>query len=523
MNYRFSSLALLGLGALVLGHVGCSADATSAGTDFGGPSESSGDGGAGGEYADAGGGGSYANPDNGPGRPMLAKDAGLDPDAAPPACATLDPTKPDILYLSADDSNSMASPAIARRIIHEGSGVVPLHVLRTYEFLNYYNVPYAPADPGTLRVVSEMRPPASGSGDVELQIGVQAPPPATPRAPVTLTLVLDTSGSMTGTPIATSTRAVRALASQLRQGDIVNAVTWSTSQSVPMQAHDVVGPNDPAILALADSLEAGGGTDLSAGLTRGYQLANQTKGTGRINRVVIISDGQANAGITDKNLIGQNADVQNQDGIYLVGIGVGDGVNDTLMDTVTDAGNGAYVYLDSFDEADKMLGGRFDEVIGVAARDVHVKLTLPWYFNMLEFHGEQYSSDASAVKPQDLAPGDSMVFNQLLRACAASQIQTTDSVAVEATWKDPVTFAPLSASSTQTIGDLYAGASTELVRGSAIVAYAEALKKIAGGITAPARAAVIDDALAKVALAPQDASMTEIHDLLVAYKATVGK
>lgn len=449
----------------------------------------------------------------------------IDPDAAPSTCAGIDPSVPAVLYLSSDDSSSMASPAITRRIIQGGRGLIQPGEIRTYEFLNYYNVRYQPAEPGTLRIVPQLRR-AGTNGDVELQIGVQSPAPGATRAPMTVTLVLDTSGSMGGTPISLLSRSIRALATRLRAGDIVNAVTWSTSQVVPLSGHVVSGPNDPAILALANSVSANGGTDLSAGLARGYALANQHRGTGRINRVVLISDGMANVGVTDEKLIGDSADVQNKDGIYLVGVGVGEGLNDTLMNVVTDAGNGAYVYLDSLDEADRMLGARFDEVMGVAARHVQVKLTLPWYFKMLEFHGEEFSSEPAKVKPQDLAPGDAMVFHQTLRSCEASRITDADVIAVEAQWKDPLTFAPATAQVSLTIGALLAGADAELRRGRAIVAYAEALKA-AGRATSPTdRGRILDAAVAVVDGADPgrtDPELVEIRELLLRYKGIVGR
>jgi Ca-activated chloride channel family protein len=85
-------------------------------------------------------------------------DAGADASA----CAELDASKPARLFLSADDSNSMASPVIARRIIDEG-GVVPPAIVRTYEFLNYYNVPFAAPDAGTLALSLEARPGATAT------------------------------------------------------------------------------------------------------------------------------------------------------------------------------------------------------------------------------------------------------------------------------------------------------------------------------------------------------------------------
>lgn len=473
--------------------------------------------------AGAGGGGPYAT------------DAGVNPgtDAMEPpqedaasdaasACTRLDPSAPTTLYLSADDSNSMASPAIARRIIRDRQGVVPIGILRTYEFLNYYNVPYEPAETNNLRLVPQMRPGAAPT-DMELQIGVQSETPASPRRPMTITLALDTSGSMQGSPIDLEREAVKAIAGNLRDGDIISVVTWNDTNSVLLRGYHAVGPNDPAVIQVADGLNAGGTTNLHMGLMTAYGLADANYGAERMNRVVLISDGQANTGITDETYIGQKADDQNKEGIYLVGVGVGDGVNDTLMDVVTDAGSGAYVYLDSAAEAHKMFGNRFDEVMEVAARAVQVKVTLPWYFQMYLFHGEQYSTDPRKVKPQNLSPGDSMVFNEILRACDTSRIDLSDVIEITASWTEPLTYRGRTVTTSATLAQLLQGSDAQLRRGRAIVAYAETLK-VVGSDTSAQNAKTIDHALAVVQQANPDHSdpdLEEIAFLLSNYKQVV--
>ena len=488
---------------------------------------SSGYGGSGGGYAGTGGassgsagtaGASSTEPEN---RPPEGADAGADANEEV-SCSDLDPSTPEVLYLSADDSNSMASPAIARRIIQSEAGIVPSGIIRTYEFLNYYNVLFDPPEPGELKIVPQMVQ-GETAADMELQIGVQAEAAASPRRAMTLTFVLDTSGSMSGSPISLEAATVRAVAATLRAGDIVNAVTWSTSNAVVLSGHEVSGPNDPAIINLANGIVSGGGTDLHGGLVAGYDLAEQHYGNNRINRMMLISDGGANVGVTDENLIGEKADDENKEGIYLVGVGVGDGVNDTLMNVVTDAGNGAYVYIDSEDEATKMFGGRFAETMDVAARAVQVKATLPWYFQMYEFHGEQYSGDPKKVKPQHLAPGDSMVFHQILRACDASEIKGDDPMEFAATWSDPFDYSEKSTSVSMTIDELLAGELEALKRGRAIVAYAEALKLIPEQ-SLEERGETIDEVLAVVAEADpegNDPEMLEIKQLLASYRAVV--
>ena len=217
---------------------------------------------------------------------------------------------------------------------------------------------------------------------------------------------------------------------------------------------------------------------MHSGLVAGYELADQHYGEQRLNRLVLISDGMANVGVTDKNLIADHSEDGDSEGIYLVGVGVGpyNVYNDVLMDTVTDEGRGAYVYVDSTDEANRLFVQRFDEVMEVAARGVQVELTLPWYFEMHKFYGEEYSPNPAEVKPQHLAPSDAMIFAQVIKACDPAEVNLADEVSVKATWETPLTYLLEQTTVTLTLEQLLNGETAQLHKGKAIVAYAEALK-----------------------------------------------
>ena len=105
-----------------------------------------------------------------------------------------------------------------------------------------------------------------------------------------------------------------------------------------------------------------------------------------------------------------------------MGVGLGEGFNDGLMDSVTDAGKGAYFFVDGAEEADLMFGPRFLANMAVAALDVRVNLVLPPRWGLVTFHGEQVSSVASEVKPQNLAPNDQMIFSQVIETCAGDEV-----------------------------------------------------------------------------------------------------
>ena len=436
------------------------------------------------------------------------------------ACSTLDMNHPATLYLSADDSNSTASATIARKLIRSGFRV-PASVLRTYEFLNYYDFAFEPAEPGEVRMVPQLSScPENGQLSFQVALQAEAREPSD-RAPLNITFVLDTSGSMSGEPIALEQAAVRAVASVLREGDVVSMVTWSTDQNDILSGYQVTGPQDATLLSAASELTANGGTNLSAGLQRGYALANAYYARDRINRVILISDGQANVGVTDGQLIARYADDEEGDnGIYLAGIGVGTGVNDTLMDAVTDAGRGAYLFLDSYDEAQKMLADHFLEVVDVAARDVRLEVKLPWYLGVEKFYGEVISTDPTEVRPQHLAPNSAMLFFQVLKACDPALLHGDDRVSMRATWTTPLSREEKEVVRDTTLNDL-AGDDRKLTKAAAVAGYAEALAGC-DGVDYGACYTLLDDALEAVhtaQAAQSDPDLTEIAALLQSYMA----
>jgi Ca-activated chloride channel family protein len=438
-----------------------------------------------------------------------------------PTCDTLDSSAPYTLYMSADDSNSMASPVIARRMIRAGE-MVPAWLVRSYEFLNYYDFAFEPAASEEVRIVPQLSScPINGQLSLQVALQAEARDPGQ-RKPLNLTFVLDTSGSMEGLPIELQRAAMRAIAGQLRAGDVVSMVTWNVDQRDVLTGHAITGPNDPLLVGAIEGVIASGGTDLAGGLVRGYQLAAAQRSAERINRVVLISDGIANVGVTDAALIGQHADdEEGEEGIYLTGIGVGDGVNDTLMNQVTDTGRGAYVYLDSAAEAQRMLGERFLSVVDVAARGVRLEVTLPYYLTLEKFFGEVASTDSSVVRPQHLGPNDAMLFFQVLKACDPSLIHGDDRIKLRATWETPFTRQLREATIDTTLNAL-AGDDAQLTKAAAIAGYAEAL--VAVNLSFADRGAIIDQALANVLAAENSATdpdLVEVAALLQRYRLTV--
>jgi len=477
-----------------------------------------GDDGGWGEKYDIGGGEGGGDGGDGGDDEVPPDDDGDQPDAG----TMCDEENPVSLFLSPDDSNSMSAPVQAREAVLSGWNSLGAVALRTWEFFNYYTFDYPVAAPGELLLTVDMyQPDPEVAGDFLLQIGVSSELVLDQdRAPMNVTLVLDASGSMTGEPMEMLKESCRAIAASLRAGDWVSMVTWDTSNAIILAGHDVDGPNDPLLLSKIDSIEPGGGTDLNGGLSAGYELALQVYDPERINRVVLVSDGGANAGITDINLISQHAGNQNEDGIYLVGAGVGSAetYHDELMDQVTDAGKGASVFIPDADEAWKVFGDDFVNTMSVAARDVRVRVDLPPGFRLITFSGEEWSEDPEEVEPQHIAPNDAVVFHQHITSCAPELLDDQSGLTVTASYKDAITFEEHEITQSFRFATLLDQSAPQLHKGAAVFAYAEGLQKWRETGNQADKDAAIAEALAAVAVAdsylPDDPDLAEIREVL---------
>ncbi|HDH96817.1 MAG TPA: VWA domain-containing protein, partial [Proteobacteria bacterium] len=397
----------------------------------------------------------------------------------------------------------------------------------------YYDIQYEEPPFGHVRIVPQLRIRGDSVFDVEyvFQIGVQSHRVSgLRRRHLNLTFSLDTSGSMEGKSLRLLKATCRVIASQLKKGDIVSVVKWRHYASVALDSHVVQGPNDPALLAVIDSLYADGSTDLHSGLVKAYELAWKNYDPERMNRVILISDGQANTGITDIEIIAQAAEDSEKEGIYLIGVGVGDPddyFHDTLMDEVTDAGKGAYVFIDSEEEAQKQFGERFMRNVEIAAKDVRVELTMPYYFIMDEYHGEEYSENPEEVEPQHLGPNDAMIFHQFLVVCDPDLLDVWDTINVKAHYTNPFTHQRMTEEEEMTIEQMLQAPADQLLKGDAIVAYAEALKEIYRKLEQGNRDEALKicretkEKVQDVASFLNDDELQEIAELLGIYEGTI--
>ncbi|WP_438018150.1 VWA domain-containing protein [Sorangium sp. So ce315] len=283
-----------------------------------------------------------------------------------------DPAK-DRLSTFAIDVDT-ASYAIARRKILEGS-LPPYQAVRAEEFLNYFDYGYASPAAGPFAVHLAAAPSPFTVGHHLVRVAVQGKRvPAKERTPVHLVYLVDTSGSMhSPDKIELAKKSLRMLTESLKPGDTVALCTYAGS------VREVLAPtgveSKGKILAAIADLTAGGSTAMASGIDLAYGLAERTLVKGHVNRVVVLSDGDANVGPTSHEEILKTIKRARDKGITLSTVGFGQGnYKDEMMEQLANQGDGNYAYIDSEAQARRVFSEQVGGMLQVIARDVKIQV-----------------------------------------------------------------------------------------------------------------------------------------------------
>ena len=180
--------------------------------------------------------------------------------------------------------------------------------------------------------------------------------------------LIDSSGSMSSAnKLDLVKESFKLLAGTLGPNDRVSIVTYSGSSDTILE-----GSNDyNKICKALDKIEAGGCTNGSGGINAAYKCAEKNFIKNGNNRVIIASDGDMNLGITSQSGLVDLIKEKKETGVFLTTLGFGTGnYSDANMESIADAGNGNYFYIDSIDEAERVLCEKLKQTTVTVAKDV---------------------------------------------------------------------------------------------------------------------------------------------------------
>jgi len=268
-----------------------------------------------------------------------------------------------------------ASYANVRRFLTEGR-MPPHDAVRIEELLNYFPYDYAPPEgsaPLAVHVDAARCPWAEDHRLVRVALRARDGDGEC-RPPANLVFLLDVSGSMEdANKLPLLKRAMRLLVRELNEEDRVSIVVYSDRERLVLRPTS--GDRKSRILLAIDDLRAGGSTNGSGGIELAYRVAEDGFLRRGVNRVILASDGDFNVGVTSEGALTRLIADRAKSGVFLTVLGFGEGnLKDSTLEGLADRGNGNYAYIDTIDEARKVLLRESRGTLRTVAKDVKVQV-----------------------------------------------------------------------------------------------------------------------------------------------------
>lgn len=234
---------------------------------------------------------------------------------------------------------------------------------------------------------------------------------------VDMVIVLDRSGSMNGKKIEDTKRAALSLLSSLSAADRFGLVTYSDGVQRCSGLVKITPANRKRLERIIRGISSGGGTNLGSGLQEGIDVLLSSRSNGNTRKVILISDGLANRGITDPTSLGNMAAISVEKAFAVSTVGVGSDFNEQLMTWIADRGAGNYYYLENPNLFAEVFQKEFNKSRAAVATSVEVRIPLTNGLSVVDSSGYpiQVKGDHAVVHPGNLLSGQSKKIFLTLR------------------------------------------------------------------------------------------------------------
>ena len=208
--------------------------------------------------------------------------------------------------------------------------------------------------------------------DVIINFQGDESPESSNRRPINLSLVLDRSGSMSGSPLRNAIKAAEQLVEYLNPEDYLSVVIYDDEAETilpPQLAKDKV-----KIKETIRKIRARGITNLSGGWLMGCDRVASQQTSEQLNRVLLLTDGLANCGITDPQVLVNTAKEKAEAGIITTTLGFGNNFNEDLLIDIAEGGGGNFYFIQSADDAANVFSIEMESLTSIAGQNLTVNL-----------------------------------------------------------------------------------------------------------------------------------------------------
>ena len=237
----------------------------------------------------------------------------------------------------------------------------------------------------------------NGNNCTMLQIGLNSPIVADPgsRPPLNLSVVVDVSGSMRDAgKIDFVRQGLEQLIDALHDDDQVALITYSSDATVLFEMAALRDGRNQ-LRSLVRRIDAGGATNLFEGLESGFRQSLGAYDSGRQNRLILLSDGNPTAGITNTDAIMAMSRAFNSEGVGITSVGLGTDFNYELMRGLAEQGDGNYYFVEDAAAVDEVFSQEISYFTVPVAFDLELELSAGSDYRFVRAHGSSFWEDTA--------------------------------------------------------------------------------------------------------------------------------
>jgi len=230
---------------------------------------------------------------------------------------------------------------------------------------------------------------------------------------VNVSLVIDNSGSMGGGKLDKVKNALKVFVKGLKPEDIISIIKFDDTANLVLKSSkikDVAGNLDPII----ESIYPSGSTNIHSGMMMGYSEAQKHNTKDYNSKVILLTDGMTNSGITDPETILRQSKEFNDKGIDISTIGVGQQLDFDLLRRIATYGRGSNYFIgDAEKDIQKTFKDELESLLYNIGKKPKLTINLPEGMRINKFYGYQptyISNHQIEVELENLDCGQTQIF-----------------------------------------------------------------------------------------------------------------